>query len=905
MRRMSCPATTVRFCPSHLLLVSALCAPLSTHAGTITWSGAASSDFEIGANWNGGAAPVDDLATDTAVFGLKGAAQNPALSKGRSIYGVNFTDGGWTLGGPYTLTVGAGGINSSAASGTIVISANIGGTGGVAKSGATSTLTLSGANTYTGKTTLAGGHSSHLYFNSIGNLGAGPSALGNPTDEANGAITYLTHAQLRYTGTGHATNRKLELLATSFCILDAGGTGALVWNGGVIVPTTGTRTFSLRGSSTADNTFNGLIADGSGTVNFELYAPSGRWIIGNNANNYTGTTHIAGGTLTVSSLADAGQNSALGAATGANAAIRMGYATTTGTLRYVGTGHSTNRPVNFVADGTAGGTIDASGTGALVFTGNFTGTGGSAAKTLTLTGTSASHLLNTISGAISDSAGGPTSLVKSGSNTWVLSGANTYTGTTTLGGGNVHFNSIGNVGAGASALGAPETAANGTIRIASSMTLRYTGPGAVTDRNLEFTAAGSTRLGFESNGTGPLVWNGNLSPTGSANTTSFLSLRGTYVGTNEFNGLLSDGPGGHKLSLELYTSSPTRIWKIGRNDHTFSGEAFLARGILIVDKLADAGTPSSLGTGAAVPTIKIGWQNNTPILRYIGTGDSTNRPVSVGSTNDGGGSGGALIEANGTGALVFTGNFTGPATNGTAKTLILAGTSDPGLLNAITGAISDGNTAAGRTTSLVKADDNTWVLSGANVYTGTTRVEGGTLLVNGTHTGGGAYTVQADATLGGTGAIHAPIGIAAAGRLAPGTSPGILSVFGDVTFAADSFFDVVLNGTEPGMDHSQLYLDGVLDLTNSQLAVTLGFAPQIGDLFTIIDNAGAGAVIGSFAGLDEGTKFWVDFSGGSQEFLISYLGGDGNNVVLKAVPEPSSLFLLVCLAGMLLGMRRR
>ncbi len=79
----------------------------TTHAAQKTWSGGVSSDFEDGANWVGGVAPVDDASTDVAVF--DGAATyQPSLTKSRSVASLLFKTSGWTLGGSsYTLTKGS------------------------------------------------------------------------------------------------------------------------------------------------------------------------------------------------------------------------------------------------------------------------------------------------------------------------------------------------------------------------------------------------------------------------------------------------------------------------------------------------------------------------------------------------------------------------------------------------------------------------------------------------------------------------------------------------------------------------------------------------------------------------------------------------------------------------------
>jgi hypothetical protein len=62
------------------------------------------------------------------------------------------------------------------------------------------------------------------------------------------------------------------------------------------------------------------------------------------------------------------------------------------------------------------------------------------------------------------------------------------------------------------------------------------------------------------------------------------------------------------------------------------------------------------------------------------------------------------------------------------------------------------------------------------------------------------------------------------------------------------------------------------------------FKPTNGVSFVIIDNDGADPVLGTFAGLPEGTVF----GGDGLPFRISYVGGTGNDVVLTRVATPPS-----------------
>jgi hypothetical protein len=77
---------------------------------------------------------------------------------------------------------------------------------------------------------------------------------------------------------------------------------------------------------------------------------------------------------------------------------------------------------------------------------------------------------------------------------------------------------------------------------------------------------------------------------------------------------------------------------------------------------------------------------------------------------------------------------------------------------------------------------------------------------------------------------------------------------------------------------------GTVDLGNATLNTILfnGYAPSLNDSFTIINNDGADAVTGTFGGLAEGATVTVD----SFDFTISYVGGDGNDVVLTTTTVP-------------------
>jgi hypothetical protein len=164
--------------------------------------------------------------------------------------------------------------------------------------------------------------------------------------------------------------------------------------------------------------------------------------------------------------------------------------------------------------------------------------------------------------------------------------------------------------------------------------------------------------------------------------------------------------------------------------------------------------------------------------------------------------------------------------------------------------------------------------------------------------------VQSGATLGGIGTLTNGVTVNAGGTLAPGGSAGILNT-GNLVLSPGSTLAAEINGTTPGTGHDQVNVTGSVALGGATLSVTLGFSPAPGNTFTIIANDGADAVSGTFSGLAEGAGFNV----GGTTFVISYVGGDGNDVVLTAatvvtaipVPVPTLPRLFAILLGVVLA----
>jgi autotransporter-associated beta strand protein len=215
----------------------------------------------------------------------------------------------------------------------------------------------------------------------------------------------------------------------------------------------------------------------------------------------------------------------------------------------------------------------------------------------------------------------------------------------------------------------------------------------------------------------------------------------------------------------------------------------------------------------------------------------------------------------------------------------------------INSVIANGN----GTSTLTKAGTGTLALGGNNTYSGTTFVNAGTLLANNAtaSTGSGAVIVNNSGTLGGTGKITGSVTLNNSSTIDGGTvgTVGTLST-GALTLNNTSILRVDMTSTTA----DQIRVTGAVALGTTallQLDIPNGTLFSAGQAFTLIDNDAADAITGTFSNAAAGTDTINGYG-----WIVTYTGGDGNDFMITAVPEPST-WLAAALALGVIGFSQR
>ena len=653
------------------------------------------------------------------------------------------------------------------------------------------------------------------------------------------------------------------------------------------------RTIRSDQTGTGSGTFSGLISNSSGTAGLTKTG-IGQLVLSNASNTYNGNTTVNQGILTAA---------ATGALPGYNAPGKV-----------------------VVADGaTIGVRTGASWTSANIDT---------LRANVTWSTTGSRLGLDTTAGAFTYASDitGAFSVHKIGGNNLTLTGANTYTGKTILGGGSVLVSSFGNVADASSPLGM-----NSTIEFLGGGTLTFTGS-TVQSSDKTFDIAGTSTIYANGTGVGTITLTSDINSSSTSNKT--LQLFGANTNDNTISGNISNGAGG---TLAI-TKNNSGTWILsGSNTHTggttLSGGKLILRGsgalgagsftwnatgtTLHAQDDASMALPNTFNTngrditrtlvvdrltpGAAVdltlntPRINLDTSNVFTVTKGAHITSGTPTVTFANGTNSSDSNNGSLTGGAGAGPVTFNPVGVdliinnGITSSGRTRGYIFQGDTDGNILT--------GTFANGSGTSVRKAGSGTWRFNGTSLYTGPTEVVEGTLLVNGETLSTGLVNVSSGATLGGNGTVGQVT--VADGFLSPGD--GLFNTFTMNSLALDPSSTVILGLDDPfsidGNDFVQvvdsLTLAGQINIHAQPggsgydfLTATAGtqwlvmtYAP--GNLFS------AGEVtVGSAPALASGLTWSLDTT-----------SVDGSVFLTVAVPEPATSALLA--AGMLVMLLRR
>lgn len=271
---------------------------------TLTWTGATDANWnETTPNWSNVNAFTkwysNTSNTNNVVFDATGAAQpnvNFALTRPLTAGSISFDSSGYNLGGTVTL----GNSQNFVTNADATVSATLQGSANITKSGL-STLSLTGTSSFSGVTILEDGV---LNASSFSDYGVN-SSLGNRAADSAEVGLLFQGGTLQYTGaTAQSTNRSIRLGLEGGTIDASGSAPAATLSFTASSSTnffldSGSRTLTLTGSNTGDNTFAMAIGQAGGTTSV-VKDGAGKWIL-SGANTYTGSTTVNGGTLSLSS----------------------------------------------------------------------------------------------------------------------------------------------------------------------------------------------------------------------------------------------------------------------------------------------------------------------------------------------------------------------------------------------------------------------------------------------------------------------------------------------------------------------------------------------------------------------------------------------------------------------------
>ncbi|MFA4943070.1 MAG: autotransporter-associated beta strand repeat-containing protein [Lentisphaeria bacterium] len=805
--------------------------------------------------------------------------------------------------------------------------------GGITKSGA-GTLVLSGSNSYTNGTVvsagtliaetgsaLGGASSGNVSVSSGATLGYIASAdeqlrIGGTLSIAGGSGTTIggsigsttTSAEINVTGNATSTAGavKVNLYGVPGVNAAAGTNTYVLINGGGAGNSLDTASYSLGNIYNDTNYSVGALSATASQLQVAITGGLTPITAAYWKGGFAGATNvwaISDGSSTSNWTTDSAGNTATGLVPGSGATVSIsntGTVTTAPTSTILGANMSIGSlviqdTVNGLGLNADGNTLTiATGSGITVNSGVPLATIGAnvalgANQTWTNNSTTAPLI---VSGVVS---GGSNTLTTAGAGTIVLSGANTYTGATTINAGSTL--QLGNGGATGSLSTSSAITDNGTLAIARSNTVQGT----------DFSASPITGTGGLTVGSGGVAtltafntYNGGTV----VNSGGILNLNPTaYNGRGTINGALTINSGG-TVNAKANTNTSLGF------DTTYVTSIAINGGTLNFNSGTNTDTTSANNitmAGGNITGSAFGW--------YLPSGAATLNTTATSTT-----------------AVISSGMYLRFGANNLTFN-IAQGTTPSGIDLLVSGPLKF---YSGQNTGITKTGAGTMVLSGSNTYQGSTIVSAGTLAVasagsinstSGITINGGELKYNSatalskaitftSGKLSGTGTIGTALTVGAGATLSPGNSIGTQAYTSGLTISGGTL-DIELgrDGTTPVSDLADV--TGAVTLnTDPNLKLTLYSGlnnPVAGDIFYLIKNDGLDAITGEFTKLNGAATTLAEgslFNWNSQQWEITYAADygngftDGNDLAIKVVPEPAALALLLVGAVGLLRRRR-
>ena len=337
--------------------------------------------------------------------------------------------------------------------------------------------------------------------------------------------------------------------------------------------------------------------------------------------------------------------------------------------------------------------------------------------------------------------------------------------------------------------------------------------------------------------------------------------------------------------------------------NTFNGGVTVDGGVLLLNKGIDVNAiaAGSVVTVNAGGTIRLG-SNRGQIADAIssftlngGTFDLQGHIEGIDSAIS---LNGGTITGTSVGFVLARGGYVGTGTNTISQRISVRGTDvNSGVFNITSGTTTVSSAIYtdefGTASGITKRGAGTLTLTGTNSYAGNTTVEAGTLIVNGSIANATTTTVQSGATISGSGSVGS-LTVNSGATINPGNSPGTLTVNG--TYSQAGTLVAEITGATAGL-YDQVAVNGTVNLTGSLNVQFSGTGYSLNDMVFLLVNDSTDAIGGNgiFTGLAQGAT--VTTFGGF-DWVISYTADSfgntftgGNDIALRAIPEPSAALL--------------